>query len=187
VGNIIIKSNTEIIVTKFAELTDVLLIAPKITVQKGFRGNAHFLASKTIMIEEETTFLYPSSLVLVDINKDFITPILRGEEPIYISEKVNFSGVIIYFPEENPEQHSQTSISLQPETEIVGSIYCQGNMELSGRVKGAIFVERFLVNEFGSRYINHIYNGKILSKQLPKEFCGLPFSEKKKGVVQWLY
>jgi cytoskeletal protein CcmA (bactofilin family) len=187
VGNIIIKSDDEIIVSQFAKLTDVLLIAPKITVQKGFKGNAHFLASKNIKLEEETTFLYPSSIVVLDKSEDFKTPIPKGEEPIFLSENVTFSGIIMYLPKENPEQHSLTSISFQSKVEVMGSIYCLGNMELSGTVKGTIYTERFLVNEFGSRYINHIYNGKILSKQLPKEFCGLPFSEKKKGVVQWLY
>ena len=187
IGNIIIKSEEEIIVTRYAKLTDVVLIAPKITVEKEFSGNAHFVASQNIKLEANTQFLYPSSLVVIDGNEDFKTPITKGEEPISITEKVNFKGVITYIPKNFLELHSQTSISIQTDAVLEGNIYCKGNMELLGTVKGTVFTEHFLVNEFGSKYFNHIYNGRILSKSLPNEFSGLPLSQSKKGVAQWLY
>lgn len=187
IGNLIIKSDSEIIVSKYAKLTDVVLIAPKITVKSGFTGTAHFLADSSIKIEENVHLSYPSSIILIDKNNDLKKNIPKGEEPIYISENTTISGSIIYLPKETSNTHTNTSITIRTNAMINGSIYCQGNIELLGTVIGSVYTNRFVANEFGSKYINHIYNGRILGEDISKEYYGLPFKNVKKGVAKWLY
>lgn len=187
IGNLIIKSDSEIIVSKYARLTDVVLIAPKITVKSGFTGTAHFLANSSIKIEENVHLAYPSSIILIDKNNDLKKNIPKGEEPIYISENTSINGSIIYLPKETSNTHTNTSITLRSNAMVTGSLYCQGNVEILGTVVGPVYTNRFVANEFGSKYINHIYNGRLLGADIAKQYCGLPFKNVKKGVAKWLY
>ncbi|WP_272863456.1 hypothetical protein [Aureisphaera galaxeae] len=186
IGNIILKSETEIVVSRLAKLTDVVLIAPKITIERGFKGNAHFLASESIKVNENVLLQYPSSLVILNTKELEDAPIPKGKEPLYISKNSEVHGNIIYLPK-TFENHSNTNVYISEDTFVQGSIYVKGNLGLAGTVMGNAYTQRFVTNEFGSRYINHIYNGKLLGNDLPNVFCGLPFQNKKKGVVKWLY
>lgn len=187
IGNIIIYSSTEIQVAETAILKDILLIAPKITVQENFKGNIHLLASSQIKLEKNVLLSYPSSLTLMDSNKDENKIILEGEEPIFLSENSTMNGTIIYLPNESLDQTSNVSVTLKPESLITGQVYCMGNLEVNGTIQGSVYTQRFIYNGFGSKYINHIYDGQILAKDLSPDFCGLPFENKQKGIVQWLY
>ncbi|GAB5400860.1 MAG: hypothetical protein Aureis2KO_24450 [Aureisphaera sp.] len=186
IGNVILKSETEIIISRLAKLTDVVLVAPKITIENGFQGNGHFMASEKIMVEENVILDYPSSLVLFNKKEEESTPIPKGEEPLYISKNSNVQGNVIYLPKAF-ENHSNTNVYIHEDSIVRGSIYVKGNLGMAGTVIGSTYTNRFITNEFGSRYINHIYNGKLLGTKIHDAFCGLPFQNTKKGVVKWLY
>lgn len=191
IGNIIIKSDTEIIISARAKLTDVVVIAPKITIKGGFRGNASFIANERIHLEKNVTLTYPSALVLLDDTTEQTPPTPSGEYPIFISGGTTVSGIIVYLSaEDNPEGgrgHSEPNIAIEPNATLEGMIYCRGNVELSGTVIGSVYTKRFVAKEFGSVYVNHIYNGKVLGNDIQPNFCGLPLKQTKKGVVKWLY
>lgn len=191
IGNIIIKSDTEITITANARLTDVTVIAPKIKIERGFNGNASFIASQQIKLEEHVVLSYPSALV-IQANYTEESPIQPpGEEPIYLSSYAEIAGIIVYLKDEmsppDSNLRSQVNIEIQPLAIVQGMVYCEGNIELSGTVKGTVFTELFIANQSGSRYINHIYNGQILANDISDSYCGLPFINTKKGVVKWLY
>ena len=186
-GNILLKSNTEIIVDNAAILEDVFVIAPKITIQKGFKGSGHFLASEQLFLEEDIRLSYPSSLVLVDSNTDVKKRVPKGEAPIYISENSKIHGTIIYLPKESIETHTNTSIQITEKVQLNGDIYCEGNIEIEGDIEGTVYTNRFVSNVSGSTYVNHIFNGKVLGTRISSDFCGLPLDNTKKGIVQWLY
>jgi len=112
---------------------------------------------------------------------------LEGEEPIILSQESELFGNILYICESVSQNRVNISIDIQNKARVTGHIYCEGNTQLSGVVEGTVFTERFIYSGFGSRYINHIYDGKVLANKLPKEFCGLPLENKKKGVGLWLY
>lgn len=191
IGNIIIKSETEVLITKDAQLTDVLVIAPKITIEKGFNGSASFIAKKKLTIDEGVHLKYPSSLIIVNTKIDENRPVPKGEEPIFIADNSTITGTVIYLDEREEKMdnkmNSFTQIAIAPMGTVNGYVYCQGNVELMGTVKGAIYADRFLAREFGSVYINHIYNGKVLGRDLDPAFGGLPFKDSDKAIVKWLY
>lgn len=191
IGNIIIKSGMEIVVAPSAHLTDVTLVAPKITIEEGFMGSASFIASKKITIAENVRLAYPSSLVLVDIEIDEQIPVPKGEEPIFIADGSTVAGNVIFLDEreekENGRMNSFTHIAIAPKGSVNGYLYCQGNVELMGSVTGTVYTHRFLAREFGSVYINHIYNGRILARELEPGFGGLPFKDSDKAIIKWLY
>ncbi len=186
-GYIILKSETEIVISKHANLTDVLVVAPKITIESGFKGNAYFLASDQIIVEDQVYLDYPSSLILYDdktIEESNTPPHII---PIQISENTQVKGVVIYLTDKAQEYHTKTNLSIEPTAIIKGEIYCEGNIELYGTVKGTVYAHRFVTNKFGSVYINHLFDGKILGNYLSEKYCGIPFENSKNKVVKWLY
>lgn len=191
IGNIVIKSGTEIVVTPSAQLIDVTLVAPKITIEKGFNGRASFIASEKITIAKNVRLEYPSSLVLVDSGIDEQIPVPKGEEPIFISDGSTITGTVIFLDEREEKElgnmNSSTHIAIAPEGSVKGYVYCQGNVELMGTVTGTVYTHRFLAREFGSVYINHIYNGRILARNLESGFGGLPLKDSDKAIIKWLY
>lgn len=187
IGNIIIKSNSEIVVSSYATLEDVLLVAPKITIKSGFKGRIHALADSKILIEKNVFLEYPSSLVVLDKSLEFEQPIAKGEEPIYMDSNVHVEGLVIYLKKNNLENKSNTSIAIKENATVMGTIYCEGNTDIRGSIIGSIYTERFIVNDFGSKFINYIFNGKINGINLNEDFVGLPFMQEKKGIAKWLY
>lgn len=190
IGNIIIKSETEVVITNLARLTDVMIIAPRITIEEGFTGSASFIARERIVLAENVRLDYPTSLIVVNTQEDENIPVPKGEEPIFIADNSTVVGTVIYldeWEEINNRMNSLTHVAIAPLATINGYIYCQGNVELMGTVIGAIYADRFLVREFGSVYINHIYNGKVLGRDIDPAFGGLPFKESDKAIVKWLY
>ncbi len=187
IGNIILKSETEIAVSKHANLTDVIVVAPKITIESGFKGNAFFLASDQIIVEDQVYLEYPSSLILYNDKtiEESNTP--PYNIPIQISENTKVKGAIIYLTDKEQEYHTQTNILIEPSVNIEGEVYCEGNTELYGTVDGTVYSHRFVTNKFGSIYVNHLFDGKILGDNLSEKYCGIPFENSKKKVVKWLY
>ena len=188
IGNIIIKSEKGVRVSKHANLKDVTLIAPKITLEKGFIGNASFIARDSIKVEKDVLLEYPSALIVAQ-RKNVETQIYNT--PIIISENSKVKGIIVFLKDEsnykNLNSNARANVDLQQFSTLEGQIYCQGNLQLSGTVKGSVFTEKFVTQAFGSIYVNHIYNGTILANDLHAKFCGLPFEDQTNGIIKWLY
>lgn len=186
-GYVNIKSDRAVQITSSAQLTDVLIVAPKVTIESGFKGNIHVIADKQIQLEKGVKLSYPSSLVLLDSNDDPRRLVVKGEEPIFIDSNSNVEGTIIYLSDMVDNPFSNVAISVSDQSLIRGSVYSNTTIELYGTVEGNVYAENFITRASGGRYINHLFNGKVLSQKLPLGFCGLPFEDQKKGVVQWLY
>lgn len=183
-GNVIIKSESAIEISRKAQLNQVLLIAPKIIIKGGFEGSLHIIAEE-IKIDENVKLLYPSSLIVmtrpgVEIkNSDIIPEIEIGANSL-------FQGNLIFLKSSENEKIN-TNVLIGDKVLVEGNIYCEGYIELKGKVIGSLFTKYFVANEGGSKYINHIYNGKILTTGITPEYCGILFKGIKKKVALWLF
>jgi hypothetical protein len=189
VGNIIICSKTEIIVSPNAKLEDVILVAPKIIIKKGFRGNATFIANDKIIVEKNVILNYPSALVV----RKKTTPVVSNnkiDKSIVVKPNTQISGIIIFLSNKNNLQNKQKtyiSIDIQKNALIYGDVYCTNNLQLFGKIEGSVYTKRFISNTYGSIYINHLFNATIDGISQNKEFCGLPLINNNQGIVKWLY
>lgn len=187
-GNISIQSNSMIRVHETAELTDVLLIAPKIEILDNVKGTFQAFASKEIIVGKNCRLNYPSGLTIYEkkspgasfrkTNKEF--------NKIEIQKGSELRG-IISFLSENKENNYKPQVLLEESARVIGEIYCEGNFELKGTVTGSVYTKGFIANQFGSVYQNHIYNGKILFDDFPKEYSGLLLNITNQSVAKWLY
>ncbi len=189
-GHILIKSETEIIIGAKARLSDVLIVAPKISFEKGFQGRVHCVASEKISISQQVHLKYPSSLVLHPDTKSF-TNSEENEIPVLIPESSMMEGAVIYLkdPKDEESMNRRTKIQVKVDTDAYcrAMFYCEGNLELKGMVHGTVFTKQFVANEGGSMYMNHLYNGGVDATQLPEKFGGLPLLNAEKSIVKWLY
>ncbi|AOW22061.1 hypothetical protein LPB138_08865 [Urechidicola croceus] len=188
-GNIIIKSNSRIKVHPSAKLNDIILIAPKIEIANGVTGTIQAFATKEIIVGKQCNLQYPSAFVL---NEKVITQRQstdnqqQSTNQLSIDSSSSIKGIVCFLSE-NDTKNFKPQIILQPNATIVGEVYCEKNFELSGTVKGMVYTDSFIAPQFGSVYINHIFNGKIIEPDISEQYCGLQFNNTQNKVVKWLY
>jgi cytoskeletal protein CcmA (bactofilin family) len=176
IGNIIIESDTLIRVSATSVLQDVILIAPRVEISGGFKGNVQIFATKNIIIEKNSQLEYPSSLVLFND---------QNNGGINLSKGSTVKGIISYFSNSEKSNYN-AQILLDTKSVVFGEVYCQGNLELKGEVTGSVYTNSFIVHQSGGTYINHIFNGSIDSEKLPNQYAGLSFVKSSKSVAKWL-
>ena len=180
-GNIVISSKSKIVIERSSKLKDLILIAPEIIIRRGVEGNFQCFASKNIIVNENCSLSYPSALILLSKVSD-------KDNSIEIKQNTAITGCIVYDYENKVLRSFYTpQIRISDNVTISGEVYCNGNIELLGTVKGTVFTSNFVTNQYGSTYVNHIYNGKILYNQLHEKFSGLNIDAKNSRVIKWLY
>lgn len=187
-GNIIIKSDTLILIKKTALLKDLILIAPIIEIEESTTGNFQAIASKRIIVGKGCKLDYPSALVLYQDNKSNLNDVttILFDNQIFIGSGTILKGSVCYFQtKEIADFHTQ--VVLEKEARIKGQVYCNGNFELKGRVSGSVYTKQFVANQAGSIFVNHIYNGTIENETIPTIFGGIVLEGTPKTIVKWLY
>lgn len=190
-GNIIITSKTKIIIKPSTRLNDIILIAPEIIIESNTKGNFQALASKTIQVAPNCKLNYPSALVLLDDkNSSVLINDLNSnkekEHKIEIEQFSSVKGVVVYYSTDSERQYN-TQINIQEKATVTGEVYCTGNLELQGNVNGSVFTNQFLIKKSGGTYVNHLFNGKINSENLPKQYAGLQIQNNANAVAKWMY
>ena len=192
-GNIIIKSASSIRIDASSDVTDVIFIAPKITISSGVKGTFQAIAKEKITVGRNCKLKYPSSLVIYTIEKepgDFDST--ATENTILINSYSIIQGSVVYFEEKKPITENtfrrgvQTHLKIETNAKVTGEVYVTGNTELLGTVEGSLYTNQLVANQYGSKYINHIYNGKILLNNAPN-YTGLFFKDASLALSKWLY
>ena len=189
-NNIIIKSDTLIRISNFlpdgqigAKAANIMLIAPHIEIQQGFRGSLQALASKSITIGDRVQLDYPSALVLWEKGETTTTSTVHTE--ITLGKGSRISGSVVYLG--NPTSADfRPKISIAEGAQIIGEVYCEKSVQLKGSVIGSVFTHIFATAERGSIYQNHIYNGIVDSRPLPESYCGLLTINTSSNLVAWV-
>lgn len=186
-GNIIIKSDELVKIKMTAVLKDVIIIAPIVEIEDDVVGTFQVIANKKITVGKNCKLNYPSALVLIQ-EKESIANLNSNplDYHIQVEKNTQILGTICYL-KSIKENDFKTQITLSEEAIVKGEIYCQGNLELKGKVVGSVYTEQFIVNAAGSIFINHLYNGQIVNDDFPESFSGLLFKDNLKSVAKWMY
>lgn len=188
-GNIIISSRSKIRVHESAMLKDVILIAPEIEILDHVSGNFQAFAKKKIVVGKNCGLAYPSGLILYEdkeATQNSGVSNVKDFNRIDIQEGSKIKGVIAFLSD-NQLNNYKLQINIVESAEITGEVYCNGNLQLNGTVKGSVFTRNFITLAYGSVFQNHIFNGQILGSKLPLQYSGLLLENSKKSVAKWLY
>ncbi len=184
-GNIILYSDSLLVIDSTARLHHVLVFAKAILVRSGFQGDVQLFASDSIGVERNCRFNYPSCLGVLrykDRNK--------GLPPqINIGAGSWLEGSAFTYVEDNPGLSSM--ITLGKKTIIRGQVYAQHITQAvdSVEIDGAIFTGRFLYQNNFTRFENYLINLTVNSDTLSRYYLTselFPVASPKKRILQWI-
>lgn len=184
IGNIWLRSTAPITISSSVKIVDVIISAPTIIFEKGFKGQLQAFASERIEVGVDCHFTYPSVLWVQTIPSIIAR---LDTQLISISENVKLSGFVGMY-KENLDPLSVPKIYIKPTANINGIIYCSGALALEGKVWGTVFTNDLIFQDEGVLYKNHFVNGEIDVGK--RSYASLDFCFNKKGtkkVIQWLY
>ncbi|MFK6999636.1 hypothetical protein [Flavobacterium oreochromis] len=164
-GNLILTNKDSIRIEANNTLEDVILMAPKITLCKGFKGTLQAFASNKIIIESNVFLTYPS---VVCIKNE-----VPAESSITIKENSKILGSIILFGNQL-EDISKNSISVHKNTLIIGDIYCTGKVDFQATLYGSLYANKVFHQTQSAIYDNLIGNATINLYKKPSYYIGVP-------------
>jgi hypothetical protein len=185
-GNVLIIAESEIFVDRTSKLTDVILVAPRIHIGNEVTGRFQVIATKHIQIGNNVDLSYPSALLLHNSRSPSAMVSIATDPSIDIQPNSIIEGIVGYTGGFKTKSH-QVDIYLSATSEIKGQVICEGYFDLRGTVDGSVTTRSFIVEEGGSRYINHLLDGRIYRDSLSRAYVGYPVQDDNKSIMQWLY
>ena len=178
-GNIVVRSDQEIQISRNAVLENTLIVAPKIYVQDGFTGSMQIIATDSVTIDERVTLSFPSSIsVINDSNKE-------AQTIIELKSKSKIEGTILSVSKLDSPRHA--AIHIHEEAEVEGMVYTNTRSEIRGTVNGTLITNNLTVRTASSIYDNHLYSGVIDQTERNDHFLnGYVFENKKSEILKWL-
>lgn len=164
-GNFILRSEDSIRVKKNTVLEDVILIAPKITFEEGFKGTVQAFATKGIELEEKVTLNYPSVICVYNESAD--------ESKIKVKKGCHIKGAVVLFGNSN-DLIDKNTIEINEEGLLFGDLYCTGKLMLKSNVYGSVYTNRFFLKNGSSTYQNMISDIEINTGKRPNYFISIP-------------
>lgn len=185
-GNIILYSDTTLVIDSNTRLNNVLVFAKGILVKSGFRGSCQLFATDSISVERDCNFSYPSCLGILRFGTGNMVGL---PAKLNIGDRTNGDGLI--FSYQKDDQQLPPVISLGKKTRVQGQVYSMGilNLRSGTTIAGSVFTKRFLYQSEFTRYENYLINVSIDSRALSPYYLSsdlVPVAGKPKKILQWL-
>lgn len=180
-GNFILRSEDSVRVKKNTVLEDVILIAPKITFEEGFKGTVQAFASKRIELEKNVVLNYPSVVCVYNNSAD--------ECEIKIKKECRIAGAIVLFGSLE-EMIDKNTIEIEEDGLLIGDLYCSGKLMLKSNVYGSVYTNRFFLKTGSSSYDNMISGIEINAVKRPEYFISIPLFDTQKttyGIIKKVF
>lgn len=180
-GNAILWSPTRILVQSASQLEGIILCAPDIEIESGFRGSIQAFASHTITTGDQVELLYPSVLgLLSEINAERMRP------QLILGKNFSMKGSLLAVPV-NTEQNNDPVLTTADGFTMEGELYVDGSLDLKGSVFGSVWCHKLVLKTNSGVYENHLLNVIVDPARLSAHFLGSAFfTTKKRSVLQWL-
>ena len=183
-GNIVLVSDTILTISNDTQLEDILIYAPGIIIENGFRGSCQLFARDSIIIGENCDFSYPSFAGVFKAAESKIQP------KISLGSGSHFAGILLSYEKERSEL--QTRIAMGKDARVEGEVYATGYIHTDGPVTifGKVYAKRFLFNRAGSVYENYLIDVVINRNLLNKHYLSSSLfkrSHSDNRILKWLY
>lgn len=180
-GYIMIISDLKVIIKNNTDLKDIWVIAKEIETEKGLNTTIHLLA-ENILIGNDNHFLYPSSICVINSDTRSLT---ENYSKLVIQKKSKIEGNILVY---DLAKNSTNPIFISEEnTEITGSVYCNGLVAVSGKIYGNIICSEVITYTSSGIFNNTLKDIYIDRNKLPEYFIsGTIQSGNGWGVAKWL-
>lgn len=163
-GNIIILANAPITLTSTAMLEQVLVFAPSIKVEEGFKGSFQGFATRDIVLEKQSELNYPSFLGVIRMPPE-------SSANITLNRNANVEGGV-FLVDKNGSEANRSKIYINKGAKVTGQVYCQGSIQHKGNIEGTLYCNKFFLKTLATLYENHLLDAKISFQALSTDFCG---------------
>lgn len=180
IGNVIIYSSQKITVTNKAELQDVILVAPCIIFEKGFKGSVQAFATDSIQVQEDCELELPSFLGIFQKNGD-------KKSSLIIHRNVVIAGGVMMCCSKTEEKRYSV-INIEESAIVYGQVYSNAWIELRGKVVGSVYTSNFILRTPSAVYENHLLSAEIDMESLDDNYCGINYfnTNRKKKIIKWV-
>lgn len=152
-GNVVLHGD-DVTLSSQTIVSDVILLARKVTVQSGFKGSLQILATDTVIIEDNACLEYPSGICLKgDSTKTFLS--------LGASSYIKGYAVVFGYADRNFSLTVKKNYSQAPSARFYGLLYVDGITELNGKVSGAVYIKRCYYLPHDGLYSNTLFNTTI--------------------------
>jgi hypothetical protein len=159
-GNIILFSDEEITIDKNSTLEDVMVIAPIIRISAGFKGNAQFLSTDSLIVNESVILNYPT--VLFNYQSE------DHDGKIIVKRNAKINAAILGFDKSNEDKNAK--VEIQKDVYLTGMIWVEGYLHFNANLSGYLFTNKFIWNTTASMYENHLLDANINSTEIPTAY-----------------
>lgn len=163
-GNVIISSDSLIVVSEGSVLDKVILMAPVIRIENKFKGNLQAFTTDSLVVGDSVHLHYPSALVLIKNDST------KFQATIKIGKDVRMAGQMFAYEEER--SLLMPIISIGERSFIKGEIWCQGYVGLNKKavVHGSVSAIRLMANVGTAIYENYLIDVRLDKKSLSKYY-----------------
>ena len=180
-GNIIIKSDQNILIESSASIGSIICYAKGIVIENNTELNAQFFAQDSIIVGEDCKLTYPSVLALLGKGNS------TTNRKIVVGQNTSVKGAVFLY-NENYNRKNQAFISIDKGCDVMGEIYSSELLELKGKVLGGVFCKNFLLKTPSSVYENHLMDVTINREALSEHFVSVALTEaiNHHQIIKWL-
>ena len=152
-GKIKLISEEKITVRAGCKITDCILVAPNIEIEKGFSGRLQLFASEKIKLDTGVFLTFPSVVYLRSPDRT----------TLQVCQKANVTGSVIVVG-------SREALCLMERDAVIqGQLYNEGCTQLEGEIDGSIYTGKLrFYNEWG-QHEDIILGGKVDRFGIPAE------------------
>lgn len=161
-GNIRIISSTAIYVSYNTTTENIILYAPSIYFEAGFRGSLQAFAQDSLVAGNNCEFEYPSALCLINENINGIF--------LELGESTQLTGTVILY--QNNRASNEPYLKIGDDARIHGQVYCPGKVEIKGTIEGSLFCHGFMLRTTSGLFENHLFNVEIDRSALSDFYAG---------------
>lgn len=184
-GNIILYSDTTLVIDSTVSLSNVLVFAKGIVIKKGFHGSCQLFASDSVSVQRDCRLDYPSAIGVIRTR----SALSELPEKISIGEHTTVTGTVFSF--EKAAHQLPGIIALEKKAEIIGLVYSEGILKLKKdvTVRGGIFTSRFLYQSDFTMFENYLISANFDATALSRYYLTsdlIPSAGKKISILQWI-
>ena len=169
-GNFILTSKDSLYIKKNVQLNDIIIKAPSVVFEKGFKGSLQVIANNHVVLEEGTTLNYPSSI--------YVENDRYQNTNVTLKKKSKVCGAIVLTGKEYKYSLART-FTMDEDATLMGTAYCYGKAQIRGKIIGTLYADRLFYKNEAAIYENYLVNASIDRKSLPKFFIALQLFDKK--------
>ncbi|UMY66254.1 MULTISPECIES: polymer-forming cytoskeletal protein [unclassified Flavobacterium] len=160
-GNFLVTASDTLVVPRSSTLDNVILRAPVILIEEGFRGRLQAFATKSLLVGKDVVLRYPSVLCLKAPG--------AGLSELALGEKSRVAGLLVLFGNDvgNIPQHK---LHIDPEAVVTGDVYCSGKVSIRGKVNGSVYANRMYYEDGGTASENALVGTWIDVSKRPAFF-----------------